>query len=80
MFFLMVFSLFRMFLQKKQIKMEIWVAALYNFLCQFVIWLSRVFLIYGGPQVSRQKKKAPGKIKMLAAKKKLFTANEKNSR
>ena len=31
MFFLMVFSLFGVFLHTKQIKIEIWVAALYNF-------------------------------------------------
>ena len=35
---------------------------------------------YGGPQVSRQKKKAHDKRKMLAAKKKQVRAKEKNSR
>ena len=43
-------------------------------------FLTLVFYLYGGPQVSRQKKKAPGKRKMLAAKKKLFTAKEKSLR
>ena len=43
MFFLLVFCLFRTFLQKKQIKIEIWVVTQYNFLFQFAIWLSIIF-------------------------------------
>ena len=65
----------------------------YEHFSRYVSWLLKLsrtirntvdsgmkWIVYGDPQVSRQKKKAPGKRKMPAAKNKLVTAKEKSSR